>query len=151
MEQENKAAALMPDRMRFSEGELRLLCDCVATICFNVAGGCGDRRFLPAADGVLADLGRAAHARLTEAAPDLAQLVLAEFSSAAIRNEVLIRVGQSIDANRSITEALADKADPASPMALALELVDQRCPDQAFSFRAALILIAMAIEDRLAR
>ena len=31
----------------------------------------------------------------------------------------------------------------------ALELVDKRCPDQAFPFRAAMILIAMAIEDEL--
>lgn len=141
----------MSGRIQFSPGELRLLCDCVATICFNIAGERGNRSFLSAADGVLADLGHAADVRLTEAAPDLAQLVLAEFSSAALRKEVLMRIGQSIDHDRLSTAAGADNDHPTKSMASALDLVDRRCPDQAFSFRAAVILIAMAIEDRLAR
>lgn len=140
----------MPDRTPFSAGELRLLCDCVATICFNIAGGRGNRRFLPAADAILADFGRAAHSRLTEADPDLAQLVLAEFSSSTLRNDVLTRVRKSLYDDRRDNDGPADKGHPAKAMDSALGLVDKRCPEQAFSFRAALILIAMAIEDRLA-
>jgi hypothetical protein len=139
----------MFDRMQFSAGELRLLCDCVATICFNIAGGRSPRRVLPAADAILADFGDAAHARLLEPGPDLTQLVLAEFSSSALRNDVLTRVGQSFHGDRLEAEDLTDKNHPADAMAAALELVDKRCRDQAFSFRAALILIAMAIEDKL--
>jgi len=139
----------MSDRMPFSSGELRLLCDCVATICFNIAGGHGNRGFLPAADGVLSDLGQAAHARLKEAGPDLAQRVLAEFSSPALRREVLDRVGKLLHDDRVNPKHHAGESRPVLSIASALELVDQRCPDQAFSFRAALILIAMAIEDRL--
>jgi hypothetical protein len=139
----------MPDRMQFSAGELRLLCDCVATICVNIAGGRSPRRVLPAADAILADFGDAAHARLLEPGPDLTQLVLAEFSSSALRHDALTRVGRSFHGGRLKTEHFADTGHSAKGTASALELVDKRCRDQAFSFRAALILIAMAIEDKL--
>ncbi|MEZ5786951.1 MAG: hypothetical protein R3D62_10920 [Xanthobacteraceae bacterium] len=139
----------MLKRTHFSLGELRLLCDCVATVCFNIAGGRGNRRFLPAADAVLADFGCAARSRLTETGPDLAQVVLAEFSSSSLRNEVLTRVGMSleVDGSNRVPTGTGHRADA---MGSALDLVDKRCPEQAFSFRAALILIAMAIEERLA-
>ena len=137
----------MPDRMQFSAGELRLLCDCVATICYNIAGGHGYQRFLPAADAVLADFGGAAHSTLTKTDPDLTQLVLAEFSSSTLRHNVLARVISSLDKNGLARPSYPTVAST-SP---ALELVDRRFPEQAFPFRAALILIAMAIEDEVAR
>lgn len=140
----------MPERTQFSVSELRLLCDCVATICFNIAGGRGNQRFLPAADAVLADFGRAAQSRLTETGPDIAQVVLAEFSSATLRNDVLARAEKSLSSDELDSDSRADKRHPVNATVSALDLVDKRCPDQAFSFRAALIFIAMAIEDRLA-
>lgn len=144
---EINATANMPDQTQFSSDELRLLCDCVATVCVNIAGGRGNERFLPVADAVLAEFGRTAHARSAETGADLAQLVLSEFASSKLRNDVLSRAKLSPDqvglGRSSYTIAAVTST--------ALELVDKRCPDQAFPFRAALVLIAMAIEDEMAR
>jgi hypothetical protein len=139
-----KRQAVVDDRARFSRDEWRLLCDCVVTVCVDVTGERGDQGFWPAADAILAKLGEAALARSAETRLDLTQLVLAEFASPTLRNDVLARAEE---AYKSCGLARTDYSGAAKSEAL--ELVDKRCPDQAFPFRAAMILIAMAIEDEL--
>lgn len=85
----------MADQVQFPSGELRLLCDGVAIICFNVTGGRGNCGFLPAAGGVLVDIGQATRDQLAHTRPDLAQLGLAEYSSAVLRNDRLTPISPS--------------------------------------------------------